>query len=341
MDIEVTASLFDISECGYYERGNGHHRFGTMARTLSDIDRWSRNLELAQTKLYEGSGAQDIDPVYLLAIHQVPSRDDWLVVTWNENESFDGSSASVNGSDRVGAASVDLTEIEEGRIPGYPTYFYVMPQDGKIATIRIDTRKSGRKGFQEYIKCFISGYASQVVHDRSDENSANVLGYREQPEEEPERLIPKFRLREIRIGGRLDLIRNRCHEIRSIIRKATLNIRQQADRNTWQKLMAKLGWAHSSTMQQDIEIKYEIHDAVNSEQLEAMINEWESFGRGSWDDIGVRFRGEANKDYWFSRSLARDKLNIRVNGSTTTDIDLASLALALHGKREVILGLAS
>src|SRR5690606_30390477 len=90
----------------------------------------------------------------------------------------------------------------------------------------------------------------------------DILGYAATEGDEPERLVAKFDLAEVRNPGKLQEIRQRCHEIRHVVRKVSLNLQQQVDRDLWQRLLAKASMAAPNTTQQTLNVKYDMHTPV-------------------------------------------------------------------------------
>ncbi len=96
----------------------------------------------------------------------------FLVTTWN---------LSILESDNILMAKMDDAppgnvhvvpqSIEEGYIPGYPCYFWVLPEEEIMISILIDgQRKRGIENFTYYMNSFLTYCAKFVIYDCDSED---------------------------------------------------------------------------------------------------------------------------------------------------------------------------
>lgn len=324
---EVPITLYDIERCGYYRQGE--HRFGDLQSLLEDLKSWGTNRELAQTKIFDPSESSNLDPVYLFSILSSPNNEEWLVITWNEVENEDGSIASVPGGDQVGTAKVSSNDVQEGHIPGYPTPFYIIPNENIYATVPLFSKKAGRLGFDEYLRRFLQMHTRHVVHGpREDDGTHQITGYSSHNSAKIENLTPIFKSSVIRTPGDIEQIKKRHTEIRRIIRKASLTLHSQPELTLWQSLLRKTGLSDRSKTSQNLNIKYEFNAKLSIDELEEIINSWENGPKTGWDDVGFQFHADSSSPLWLSSSLCRNKFTIK-----TYDINTDSASLLATLKR--------
>lgn len=333
--IEARITLFDISTCGYYGYRKSDHRFCTLEETLKGIQGWSNGKPLLQTKTFEVQDGQDLHPVYLFDINSI--KNNWLITTWNETSAYESGVASVQGSATVGKATVDLTDVGPGSIPGFPTYFYIIPSRNLLASVRFQHIWTCQQELREYIKSYLELFSPYVVLGKTEKNTHSIIGYKPPGDEELDSsIIPRFETREIRNPGKLDQIREKYDSINKITRKTTLDLNQQADLTLWQKMLAKASLTRHAGTGQKIKIKYDVNSKVTRKELDHMIESWENNRARTWDDYGVTYRGGPSTPDWFSHSIATTKIELKVKQISEAQVDPASLLKALEENRDEI-----
>lgn len=337
MIIEAKVSLFRISRCGFYGYRRDDHKFASIVNVLHDLKQWGSDKALRQTKTFEVQDGQDLHPVYLFNIES--STDNWLITTWNETASYENGVASVNGDSRVGRASVDLTDVGPGSIPGFPTYFFIIPSENIIASIRFEHAWTGQRGLREYLKSFLGQFSKYVVFELDENGQNSVLGYREQVEDVVGQPNPHFDTKEIRNPGKLDEMRLKWNRIRKITRKVSLQMDHQLDSALWQRLLQKVHLTRPTVAGQVVQLKYDVTSTLTLPELNRMIEDWQDNRNRTWDDYGVLYTGGPSTPSWFSQSLAMGKIDLDVSWRSDAEIDSASLLRALVANREGILNL--
>lgn len=343
--MEIKINLFDLTACGFYSRGYQlEHEFGTLNETLLDLQRWAANRKLRSTKTFTPKDGSDLLPVYLFDIKSAEDGS-WLVVTWNETQSFDGSVASADGDSPVGAANVELNEIQEGGIPGFPTYFYIIPDAQIIASVRPYHDSTGLPGLREYMKSYLEFFSKYVHLEEENNNGVTVLypvGYSKSEEYyfEADELSIKFETKETRNPGRLQYIRDNVEKVSKIIRKMTLDLNHKVKLRFFQKALQGIGiHRDQQTTDQKIKIKYEIQEKITLDELNDMIEEWENTQDRTYDDYGLVLRGSDQQPFWFSSSKANGRFDLNVIEINDAKIDSTSLLTALTHHKDQILQL--
>lgn len=165
---QVKVSLYKIASCGYYPRGNHNHpQFGGVDDILRDMQRWGADKRLAHTKTFDPLDGGNHLPVYLVDATRHGTA--WLLTLWNESHNTEGTITSINGQAAVGNADVSETEVEEGHIPGHATYFWFLPDEGLMASVRFQHPTTGVSGMNKYMRCFVQRFTSFAVLGEPDE----------------------------------------------------------------------------------------------------------------------------------------------------------------------------
>lgn len=132
---KVLITIYDVKQCGYYKHGGKQPEFGSLSNLIAQLRTWSAGKLLGDTKLIQPDGGDDL-PVYLFEIDEKDGCA--LVTTWNEIPATnDNKVASVAANDKVGKATMHLNDVKAGTIPGFPTFFWLLPNRDLLATLRI------------------------------------------------------------------------------------------------------------------------------------------------------------------------------------------------------------
>ena len=81
---------------------------------------------------------------------------EYLMTTWNENADVGGKQAAIDSRGITGSATIETAEPPEGYIPGYPAFFWFIPNRNIFATIQLNTRLNGRRNLNSYLQGFLT-----------------------------------------------------------------------------------------------------------------------------------------------------------------------------------------
>lgn len=336
---DAKVSFFRVERCGYYRHGQKVPDFGSLANTCSQLAVWSRGVDLAMTKLSEPGAGADQQPVYLAGIEQL--HGDYVFATWNEVPSHEAGVASISLDSKVGAPKVALNTLPKNSIPGYATYFWVIPSKNLIATIRFGRPVSGQTAMVGYVKRFLEQYSSFAVWKDLNTPNAKVMGFTDLGDGKPKPgLKPAFKTSAfVKTGPRDQIIKNHAAIVK-VVRRGHLSTTRQPDRALFQKLVQFVRSEQPTSVAVNQSAYLELEYTPTLEELKAMIKaeeaDLESFG---WDDLGFAFKGEASKTVWLGRSGAIGDFELGFDRVDEETIVLSSLAKALHDSRAKILKL--
>lgn len=332
-------TFYKVNECGFYARGETTPKFGSIQDLLLSLEDWSQGKQLVETKTYEPNGSSEQMPCYLLNI--LSSGSSWLVTIWNETPSTDGQTASAVGTSNVGNAQIVMNELPEGGIPGFATYFWFIPELNIFASIRFQHLISGQKPMQLYMESYLALFSPFVVVTEPDENEdIFIIGYKANPEDEAADLYPKFRTCLFKKRGNRDLLLAKAHDIRKIIRKASLRLSRPEDLSHWQRLLTALDLRTATPNDEAIKVKYEVGANLSRDDLHALIEGWEQEHERQWDDYGFQFRGD-NAIHWLSHSIARSEYQVEIRRENAEVVNASMLLSELERLRPEIIRLVN
>lgn len=341
---DVSIWLYDIKKCGYYTfRGpdNRAQLFGDIDSTHAALQRWSSGKLLGQTATYGATEGDEQAEAYLLNIHQ-GAHGDYLVGIWNRLPGNRHHVSSIAIGDLVGAASAEITEIDRNRIPGFATYFWVMPAHRRVAAIGLKHLSHGLINFGNYFSGFLK-YVNpdHVVLADQDENEELIIkGYREALDDEPYSagVRPFFSVRSIPRGGELDYLRENVGSISRVQCKTTISTMEPGERS-WLQAMLNISRIPKAPPPNivDASVKVDFPVSLTLEELNSSIEQWEEdISDSSENDLGFKVDGKMK---WLRKSHARQTKNLDVQWVDDELIDFEGLLQQLQVHRVSILAL--
>lgn len=338
---EASITFYRITQCGYYAFGDPEPRFGSLEEALGELDAWGRSKTLRETYLFKPVG--DELPVYLFDTKSL--NGDWLIAMWNAVPSTNQSVASVQGNSKVGNADVQMTEYEEGRIPGFATYFWLLPKHNMLATIRFQHNITAQKALAMYIESFMEFASSHSVTQKAEGEkfALDLLGHVEHPEQEDAelqtRLTARFRTALKRRPGEHELIRKNVDNISRVERNTLLQLNKAQDLAFWQNLVRFSKINEPAKRPERMRLRYRMTTPVTEQDVNEIIEAWESSPNKQWDDYGFVFRG-SSEIHWLSNVIARKEFELDIDRLNDEVVDLLSLLKALNEHRTELLALA-
>lgn len=334
---DVKVSLYKIAECGYYSRGDRKNpKFASVGDILRDLKSWGISKRLAHTKTFDPVDGGNHLPVYLVDATQV--GDAWLLTLWNESHNTDGTVASINGQASVGRADVSETEVEVGHIPGHATYFWFLPEEGVMMSVRFQHPTTGVSAMNKYMRCFVERFTSYVVlSEPDDQGQRAIVGYRPDPNTAPMNLRARFKTEVYQKPGPIDEIIHRAQSIRKLERKTTLSLSIQPEKVLFQQLLQAFHLSSHQTHLQEATIKYQVEvDGLSQEEVEQVVSEWRE-EESEDSDYGFVFRGDSTI-HWLGKEYVRETLQLDIERDNSEIVRPEVLLRELGRHKRSLLG---
>lgn len=339
---DVRIQFYRISQCGYYPYGHDTPAFGDLSALLADLKDWVHedDKSLVETCTFALEDPDSSLRAFCFDIINNSTTGDFLLTIWNESASNEGRIASVRGSDPVGDAEVNFSDLPEDAIPGYATYFWFVPQKNVFASIRFHhSQLTNKENLQRYFKEFIAKFSVHAIYDEDDNEENQIIGYAENDGDKPRKLRAKFRAAPFKNPGKLDYIRSNRELITKIVSRNRLRPTVSIDRTLFQKMLQKISNSiHDTQVTPDIKIRYEIPYTPDENELESIIAEWTGQDESRWDDVGFKVEGDQTT-YWLSHSAAKDNIEVDIQRQDDEIVEADSLLQALTERRPQLLNL--
>lgn len=333
---KIKLKFYEVERCGYYKYGQDGCYLTSLSDVLNDLKEWIQGKTLQQTKTTNIlSASSEKLPVYCVGITK-GSGNTYLLVTWNEIASTNSNVSSIKKDEPVSSAAmnVESTPLPVGNIPGFATYFWFIPDENILATIKFNHIENGHIGMNYFLKGFLTRFSKYTVLVEDEQNRGNyeIVGYGTH-ELYDENLHPYFTSKLKRLAGKIDTIRRKRLDITKIIRKTVLSNQIRDDISLWEKLMYTVGISRPSQLDDTVELKYEIKSKPTSQELEDIISSWQQDHSQVWDDVGFTFAGMQNP-LWLSSEVPSKDIEINVSRSNDEFVNFGSLISELESKRE-------
>lgn len=330
-------SFFSATQCGFYGRGDNAPRFGGLHDTFAQLEEWGRDLDLSVTKLIDlDPGADDV-PIYLLGVKAIGRN--WLLGCWNEVPAHDGAVASISKNSKVGqAAKVHANPISPDTIPGYATFFYVVPARNAVACITFDGAASRRKSMAAYVRRFLNLESKYAIEEEAGDGVIQIVGFTDQGDNVPLPVGPRFNLDPFQKAGRRDFLIANSDKVTKVIRRGHVSLSKKVDLQMFQTFVQFVRGDKSKAA--DVTglhtVRVELAYTPTREELTSMITAEEDDSELlQWERLGFEVKGE-DQPIWVDRTLARGEIDLSVERSSGV-ITLDSLATAVGARTAAML----
>lgn len=291
--LEARIRFYDIKKCGYYLRAQKTPLFGGVNDTLVNLSSWANDgRTLINTTTYEPNSDKDIYNTYFCDWFKPNGGNDSILILWNEVPNDKGVIYGMNPTASPGNRSMQKTDFgDEPAIPGFPSYFWFIPEHKVFATVLFNHSISGKGNLDHYIKGFLANKSPYRVFDSDNK----VIGYSRngKPDGYSEHINAYFAT----LGRKNDeleqeLLQNR-HKIRRFIKRETLQYTSHDGRSIVEKIFSKLLNNTPVFDNQARTISHELHFEPTASQIKQIISSYTGReGLSSLKDVGFVYNDQ-------------------------------------------------
>ncbi len=339
MNEKAKLRYFNIKKCGYYHYGDKRSLSGTSDIIFNDLIEWVKRNDktIAETCTY--GNPQENSNIMRTFCADITKNEygDIFLTTWNETPTTDNSVSAINSTKPIDQADVKDTKFEEGYVPGYGTYFWILPSKNIYLTVRFNHIVNGNRQFCHYLQSFLQ-FHSKFVKEKRIENFRIKTPSIENLEhfKQNELIYPFFESHLLLLGGQLDLLKSRFSDVRKLITKMKLDIQIEKDLNVIQSFLKFTGIHDINKVSNKVlNFKYESNYNPSENNVNDLLNMWQNKDESTISDIGFNLEGD-RETYWLSKSIVKGELDIDVTHKSTELYDINSLKEALTAKRKII-----
>lgn len=308
MPIDFKLDFYEVKKCGFYKRSATNPEFGDLPTLVEDFTNFLVGKPLNLTLTYDYDDESGQLPTYCYDF--VGHGDNFILITWNETPFEEGSVSSANGNDVVGEVSIELTSVPENHIPGYPTYFWIIPSRNLIVSLRpIGMAFNGHQNLKRYFQNFLRHYSRFNVLDPTDPET--IIGYSEGGDEN-ETFYPKFETSLKKRPTDIDFLINNAHEIYKLIKKDKLHLEGQVQLSFLDSLLYKLSLRDvDQNIFEEKTYKIELEYTPNADDIRRIIADFDQSTYDPSIDFGFQLHGR-NSPIWLSKTYEKHEFTFFV-----------------------------
>lgn len=338
----VVVTMYDVRKCGYFAIGEDKPQFGSLPELLADLHQWAAGQTLVDTRLDTAGDDAEQLPVYLSDIQQ--QEGDCLFTMWNEvPTNKDGKMESAPANATVGNVVQVSNSVAKNTIPGFPTFFWLLPNVGRLATVRLESQRvTAQEPFRCYLEGFLATRSTHVVRAPSTGDDIEVWAYRKNDRSPPLKNVwPRFRTRLRMRPGAVDQIVKRAADIRKLHRSAKLELNNATHLQWWQQALRATGISAPGSRPSQANLRIGLSARFTGEEVQALVEDWRKHGcRLHSDDYGFQFKGSQDI-HWLSGSRDSEEHRIPVTRSDANQqVDAGKLLNELMKIRAELLTVA-
>ena len=332
---KVKLKFYNIDRCGYYKYNDETAHLTNVADMLDNLKQWIEDKTLQQTETtgFLSAGSERL-PVYCANVTKNPHGNTYLLVTWNRSESTGGNISSIHKDQPISnvADNLESTPLPDDHIPGYATYFWIIPEDNILATIRFNHILNGHVGMNYYLKGFLTRFSKYTKLEETDERGVyEVKGYSRNTEEPDNSIHPYFNSTLKKLEGKVDYIKSKRNEITKIIRKTTISPEITEEKDFINSIFKNLGIQDEISNDESLNMKYEMKIDLDRQELDDIIDTWRENHEGNWDDIGFKIKSE-NNPLWLSSDIPSEEVDLDVTRTNDEFLDFNRLLIDLESR---------
>jgi hypothetical protein len=313
--------LYAISRCGFYSRGNSDSLFGELSDTLSGLDSWvgSRS-NVAATATFEDS--ESTPEQVLCSTFTVVDGMGAGLALWFRMPATERGVAYIPVNGKPGKLHASEQRLPTDSIAGWPRYFWIEPEKAILVALvpngPIKVRSSGLPQARKYFQAYLREHSPFVVRNtesstRTSETSL-IRGWRAHDSDPADNtLSAKFETGPVVLPGPLDQIRAEHHNIRKLVTTTTLGLDVPDMRTRLERALQIIGWDIFQPPEKErLNFRMEVDWTPSQDELEKMINQWQTHAVVSRQRVGVKLSG-SNTILWFDRARCTGEIVLDEN----------------------------
>lgn len=347
--IEAQITLYKINKSGLYPRGDKTNiaTFGNLESFLDDLICWTTldDKPLKETCTFSPINEKEVKKTFCYDIKK-SNLNNFLLITWNETASLNSSFPTISGSSKVGEADINFTNLNPDDIPGYPSYFYIMPKENRMASISFEHSLNGKSNLEKYLKEFFSKLSHYVISEQQinlDGDHEHVMAGWSDGQSTHYNLIGHFETKLIRNKGKIEHIKQNWTKISKMHQHNKISTKEFIKFNFISRLTKKFMDSQTPDFHEH-KVKFSFETSYKPKtrnELNDIIDEWNNSTEinSKWDDLGFSFEKESSTIHWLNKSIATNAFEIPLLKSHKNIIESERLILWLDNNKNVILRL--
>ncbi|ELS3450675.1 hypothetical protein ACVV7M_002568 [Vibrio vulnificus] len=332
-DTKATLTYFNFDLFGFYrirQGKTGEFSHGTIQEIFSDLQNWLQGKSLKETLVYNVDEVSRKSTVYCRSFEKNETTGDIVMTLWQavgtKNSGVGGafadeSIASTSSETLISGSEIDGKEI----IWGQPSYYWIIPELNKIASIKLPNSIIDTPVFCQYIKSYVDyrrpcetkKESTRVFsHSKSHkEIKVKTITYEQQLDENKAcaltfKAIARQFKKETAGTDLVALSENVTHIVyRQIIEKSVKD-----DRASWVKVFDKISDFFGTDSEQPMtsdssNVELIVEAKPSPKAIQKMLEDYsQEYCEGGWYNIGLKQDGRSGRTIWLNEFVIRDEI---------------------------------
>lgn len=355
-EVRSLVTYFNFDYFGFYRIRQGterEHIEGTISEILGDLELWLKGKNLKDTLTYDSLAITRKSTIYCRSFAKHPVTGDIVLTLWravgNKRGGVGGAFAdeSLSSSQKETlktGAEVNGKEI----IWGQPSYYWIIPELNKVASIRTPNSVIDTAALCQYIKSYVdfrrasknkSEASRSFIHPKTNlEVKVKTVSYEGQREGEKFSMNFKVLARQYKKNTSSADLEKIAQEVTHIVYRESIKKSVPDSRNEWVKLFDKLGSligldASTPKTSEKNNIELIVEAKPTAEKLQVMLQDYaEEYtdDREEWCNIGLKRDGRSGRTTWLNEFVVTDEVHLPITDSDYYDSDTILSVLNTH-----------
>lgn len=254
---------------------------------------------------------------------------DYILGLWNKLPASKKGLGSVSSESTPEKAIIEHTKIGDKSIPGFPTYFWISPGKGFIATIKLDYHVLGLTQFKSYIKGYMRNYCSHIV-DREDEGE-KIYGLCKEaaPNGQEDKRFPdkslytSFVMTVLKQEMGQDFLLNNAHNVSKIVKDISTSTLVKDENETAIEKLVRCFKDLPITKRKRTRVTMPVD--LSYEHVRKLIKDYHDNDCSDDYNVGLIIRGDGQRIHWLDGTIKTEAIKGNLNMHTFDQPDLESL----------------
>lgn len=339
-EIRGLVTFFNFDYFGFYRirQGKmGEHHSGSIPEIFSDMERWLKGKNLKDSLPFDKNSISRKSRTYCRSFAKNKVTGDIVMTLWKsvgtKSGGVGGAFADEDLSSKAKQTLTTGTEVDGKEIIwGQPSYYWVIPEENKIASIRLPNSSIDTYSFCQYIKSYVDyrrhssnkkETSRTFCHPKTNEEvKSKSITYEIKEKNETFSLNFKAIARQFKKNTSSTDIEKLSQEVTHIVYRESIEKTVPDTRNDWVKLYDKLGdlfnidsEAPPTTETSDIELILEAKPSP--EALQTMLNDYaEDYDdKEEWRNVGLKRDGRSGRTTWLNEFVVTDEIHLPINNN--------------------------
>jgi len=230
-----------------------------------------------------------------------------FLTLWNEVHNHRGQVPTVDGAAKVGTAQASAVGIKAGSIPGYPSYFWIIPQANiYVAIVPGISVGTGNGNFRKYLEQFLQTFSKHAIISTDEMGEVTVHGYSPEPNTVLTDIAPKLEVSYCQRPGDIEFLQKHFARIRKVIRTQTIDYRARAKVSLVETLLRSIpGFGNATPTDTNYRVKYEVSCRMSREDFDSITESaMQTLMTKGSGDIGFKLERDSHV-YWLGKSIVK------------------------------------